>query len=416
MSTELLQKNIIRDDWVNTEAWRCLSCFDPPCQKACPASIPIPEFIYSITTGNINRAAVLVQEANPMASICGAVCPQEIFCQSACTRGKIDGSVEIKNLHSFATRLNVKSETGVINQKYKIAIIGAGPAGLSAAITLAKEGYAVTIFEKNAKAGGVPGVSIPSFRLSDDAIKHDINYAIGFAIELKLNHQVDEPLELLNEYNAVLIASGLEIIRRLDVPGEDLPDMTDAITFLSQVRSGKIKELNGKRVAVIGGGNVSLDVASTAASLGASEVRLLYRRSPVEMKVWRSELLEAQERGIIFEFLTAPVGIMGDGGSIEAVNCIKMQLDERLDSSGRRTVEPILGSEFMQHADLVITAVGLLSEFMKDITINPDLSTSIPGLYAAGDWAKGEGTIVEAVRDGKLAANSIINYLKDKSK
>jgi dihydropyrimidine dehydrogenase (NAD+) subunit PreT len=416
MISSHLQKNKINDDWVSAEARRCLRCFDPPCQKACPASIPIPEFIYSITTGNFNRAANLVQEANPMAAICGAVCPQEIFCQNVCTRGKTDRPVEIRNLHSFATCRDMKPEFDIVNRKNKIAIIGAGPAGLAAGITLAKAGCAVTIFEKSARAGGVPGNSIPIFRLGDEAINHDISFAAGFGIEFQFNNPVDDPAELLKDFSAVLIASGLETSRRLDIRGEDLPDMIDAISFLSQARSGKIKELSGKQVAVIGGGNVSLDVASTAANLGASEVRLYYRRSPKEMKVWRSELQEAQERGVIFEFLTAPVGIMGDGASIEALNCIKMQLDERRDSSGRRTVEPILGSEYMQHADLVITAVGLLSNYMKDVTINPDLSTSIPGLFAAGDWANGEGTIVEAVRDGKLAAGSVINYLKDKTK
>ena len=416
ISTAENNKSAIRSDWVATEAIRCLNCFDPPCQKACPAAIPIPEFIYSIKSGNLRYAAKLVREANPVVAICGAVCPEEIFCQSACTRSKIDRAINIRELHGFAstheTVLKNKSESGAS----KIAIIGAGPAGLSAATKLADAGYKITIFDKHSHIGGVPNSSIPKFRLSDEIIGLDIGYAENLGIEIKLNNAIDDPSILLNDFDAVLIAAGLNLNRRPDIKGEMLPEVTDAITFLEQARSGKIKELNDKRVAVIGGGNVSLDVAATAASLGASETRLYYRRGPAEMKVWRSELAEAQKRGIIIEYLTAPVEIMGEGGEIEAVQCARVELDSRCDSSGRRIPRLIRGSEFMTHADLVITAIGLSSDFAEDIKANSDLSTNVPGIFAAGDWARGEGTIVEAVRDGKFAAQSIINYLKEKSK
>jgi NADPH-dependent glutamate synthase beta subunit-like oxidoreductase len=403
-----------RDEWVRTEAQRCLSCFDPPCQKACPAGIPIPEFIRSIISGNFYRASLLVREANPMAVICGAVCPQEVFCQSACTRGNIDEPIKIRNLHSFASGNEGKSEVTTTVQKGKVAIIGAGPAGLSAAIKLFRAGFQVTVFDKDSNAGGVPGASIPDFRLSVDQINRDLSYAASFGIEFKLGQEIDNPQSLLKEFDAVLIAAGLEIGNRLEIPGEHLPDVIDAISFLRKARLGIIKDVAGKRVVVVGGGNVSLDVASTAANLGASEVRLLYRRGPAEMKVWRSELKEAQKRGIIIEYLIAPVEIMGEGGNIEAVNCARIQLDDKCDSSGRRIPRQIRGSEFMMMTDLIITAVGLSSDYMRDIEIKSDLSTSIPRIFAAGDWARGEGTIVEAVRDGKAAAAAIISYLEAK--
>jgi NADPH-dependent glutamate synthase beta subunit-like oxidoreductase len=409
------KKEKLRDDWVMAEAERCLGCFDPPCQNACPASIPIPEFIRSIVSGNHRNAAGLVRQANPMVATCGEVCPEEVFCQSACTRNKIDKPIKIRELHSFATKHEILPQFKHSTSKSKIAIIGAGPAGISCAVKLADAGYSVTVFDQVAQAGGVPNASIPEFRLTESIIDVDIKSAKNRGIEFQLSRRVDEPSELLKEFASVFVGAGLHKNRKLSIPGEELPQVIDALTFLEQARVGKLAALDGKQVIVIGGGNVSLDVAATAASLKAAEVHLLYRRGPKEIKVWQTELEEAQHRGVIIDYLIAPVEFIADQGKLKAVKCTRMRLGQKLDSSGRRVSTPLEHSEFILSADLVVAAVGLSSDYLKGITVNADLSTSLPSVFAGGDWAKGEGTIVEAVRDGKAAANSIIAYLKGKA-
>ncbi len=408
----LIDGNLLGDDWAFSEAQRCLTCYDPPCQKACPALIPIPEFIRSINSGNMRRAAGLVRQANPMAAICGAVCPQEVFCQNACTRGKIDRPLAIRNLHGFASKHEVRANPKSGDKEKRVAIIGAGPAGLTCAIMLDEADYSVAVFETSKQIGGIPNSSIPKFRLPEDVIKKDMDYLRNCDIDLITNYPIEDPKSLLEGFDAVFIAGGLRQSMRLNIPGEDSAEVIDSISFLEKARSGEFARLGGKKVIVVGGGNVSLDVASTACELGASETRLLYRRGPQEMKVWHSELEEARERGVIIDYLVTPIEIISEKGALREVKCIRMKLGQDLDSSKRRIPAPIPKSEFTIPADLVIVAVGLTSNFMKDVKVNSDLSTSIPGIFAGGDWARGEGTIVEAVRDGKAAANAIINYLE----
>jgi NADPH-dependent glutamate synthase beta subunit-like oxidoreductase len=402
------------DDWVLSEARRCLACFDPPCQEACPAAIPIPEFIRSINSGNLPQAASLVRQANPMAAICGAVCPQEVYCQNACTRGKIDRPLAIRNLHGFATKYEILGDFESGGKNKRIAIIGAGPAGLSCAVKLDEANYNVAVFESKKEIGGIPNFSIPKFRLPDQIIKIDLDYVSNYDIDLISNYPIVDPQSLLDGFDAVFIASGLHQCRRLDIRGENSPEVTDALSFLEKARSGEFGRLEGRRVVIVGGGNVSLDVAATACELGALETRLLYRRGPQEMKVWRSEIEEAQQRGVIIEYLVTPIEIVSEKGVLKSVKCMRMKLGDDLDSSKRKISVPIPHSEFAIPADLVIVAVGLTSNFGKQIRVNSDLSTSIPGIFAGGDWARGEGTIVEAVRDGKAAADSIIKYLGGK--
>ncbi|MCP4583622.1 MAG: FAD-dependent oxidoreductase [candidate division Zixibacteria bacterium] len=398
------------------EAERCLSCYDPPCRKSCPASIPIPDFIRSIRSGNIQYAAKLIREANPLAAVCGTVCPEEIFCQNRCTRKSIDEPIKIRELHSYATQFEVEYSMIEYPVESRIAIIGSGPAGLTCAIKLAEKGLGAVIFEQSDQPGGVPASSIPQFRLSDDVINSDLDYAKGLGVEFKLSAKIDNPQVLLNDYNAVFIATGLPQGRTVNIPGENLPEVMTALSFLEEARLGKCEFLKSKKVIIIGGGNVSLDVAAAAANEGASEVHLVYRRGPIEMKVWKSELEEAQNRGVIIDFLTSPVEYKAESGKLSSVTCIRTQLTEKLDSSGRRIPETIPGTEFSIPADLAITAIGLTSDYMKEIKVNSDLSTSVAGIFAGGDWARGEGTIVESVRDGKLAADSITTYVKDKQR
>jgi glutamate synthase (NADPH/NADH) small chain len=408
--------NKSKDDWVLPEANRCLGCFDPPCQKACPASIPIPSFIRAIKSGNAKYAAALVREANPMIATCGAVCPEEVFCQTQCTRAQIDKPIKIRELHSYATCFEHDTVSAIISQTGKAAIIGSGPAGISCAVKLARAGFLVTIYEQSDHPGGVPNSSIPKFRIENETIEIDIEYARKQGVKVLLGSAVDNPSALLKQFDAVFMATGLPDNRNLNIPGENLPQVMAALSFLEKARSGLAEPLIGKRVVVIGGGNVSLDVAASAAALEAAEVRLLYRRSPKEIKVWKSELGEAQHRGVMIDYLTSPIEFVAEGQKLRGVKCIRMRLSDELDSGGRRIPQAIAGSEFTIPADLVITAVGLDSSYQKNTRIEAGFSTSIGGVFAGGDWARGEGTIVEAVRDGKLAAQAIIDYVKAKRK
>jgi NADPH-dependent glutamate synthase beta subunit-like oxidoreductase len=420
MQTKIIEKNsgVLKDEitWVSVEANRCLNCYDPPCRQNCPADIPIPNFIRSILSGNIKYSAKLIRDANPMASICGAVCPEEVFCQSQCTRNKIDSPVNIRELHNYATKHETGISVGNNKIQNKVAIVGSGPAGLSCAVKLAKSGIKSLIYEKAEHAGGVPSNSIPLFRLSNDEINSDVNHAQKLGVEFVFNTMIDDSVKLLKNHDAVFIATGLPVNKKINIPGIDLPQITSALPFLEKTRAGKPPNIIGKKVVIIGGGNVSLDVAAAASEIGASEVNLLYRRGPEEMKVWRSELNEAQKRGVIIQFLVSPIEYIGSTGKLTAVKCARMRLTNQIDSSGRRIPEPVSHAEFEIPADIVIEAVGLSSDYGNDISINPDLTTSIDGVFAGGDWARGEGTIVEAVRDGKLAAGKIIAYLKEKNK
>ena len=401
-------------NWIADEAKRCLSCFEPPCQSSCPAGIPIPDFIRSLNSGNIISSARLIRNANPLASICGVVCPEEVFCQSNCTRSKIDASIKIRELHSYVTGYEAENESVSTSSKNKVAIIGSGPAGLSCAITLALHSVQAIIYEKSDHIGGVPSSSIPDFRLSDETITTDIEYARKLGVEFKLNIDIDDPKVLLKNHQSVLIAAGLAKGITAKIPGSDSNGVLSALSFLERARSGNHYDIKNKRVIIIGGGNVSLDVAAVAMETGAAEVHLLYRRGPAEMKVWQTELDEAQRRGVVIDYLTTPVEYVAKANKLHAVRCIRTRLIEKRDSSGRRMVEQVPGSEFSIPVDFVIEAIGLTSDYSRDIKINADLSTPVDGIFAGGDWARGEGTIVEAVRDGKNAAHRIISYMKDK--
>jgi glutamate synthase (NADPH/NADH) small chain len=404
------------DDWVLAEADRCLGCFEPPCQKACPASIPIPGFIRAINSGNLQYAAQLVRQSNPMVATCGVVCPEEVFCQTQCTRGKIDQPIKIRELHGYATKFEKPIGKSKTNGQGRVAIVGSGPAGISCAVELARAGIPSIIYEQSDHPGGVPNSSIPEFRIAKTTVDEDIEYARNLGIKILQGSTVENPAGLLKQFDAVFVATGLAKNKILNIPGESLPGVITALPFLEKARAGIAEALTDKRVAVIGGGNVSLDVAATASALGAAEVHLVYRRSPKEIKVWQSELAEAQHRGVMIDYLSAPVEFVADGRALYGVKCIRMRLTDEVDSSGRKVPKEIGGTEFVLPADLAIIAVGLGSSYLPEVKANPDLSTSMKGVFAGGDWARGEGTIVEAARDGKLAAQAIINYLKDKLK
>ncbi len=410
------------------ESERCLQCFDAPCTEACPTHIDIPKFIRMIRSGNIIGAAEVVKTSNALANTCGKVCPQEVFCQSVCTRAKQDAAIHIREMHSFATQL--ESENGFSKTKFfpaidgSVAVVGAGPAGLSCAFELAKLGYKVEVFDKDG-IGGVPRNSIPSFRLPELVLDSDTRFLSRY---FKLKKEVVNGRmfdEIRHKYRAVFIALGLGRDRPVGIPGERIKGVFPVLQFLHKAKSQPASMAIGKRVVVVGGGNVSLDAASTARRLGAESVVLIYRRGEQEMRVWKAELSEARRQGVEIHFLTTPVSIVGTS-QVTGVMCRRTQLSTKTDTSGRRIPVEMKGSDFVIDADAVIIAIGQtvdaewLDGFEKKengyVKVNKSYHTSIAGVFAGGDMIAGEGTIVQAVAQGKGAARAMHEYLSKKQR
>jgi glutamate synthase (NADPH/NADH) small chain len=368
-------------------------------------------------------AAERIRSANALASTCGAICPEEVFCQSVCTRGKQDGPVTIRELHGFATReqqrrralhTELPSHTGG-----KIAVIGAGPAGLACAFALARSGHRVEVFDRQLP-GGVPRASIPGFRLPGADLDDDLAFlAPHFTF---VGQEIDAAglRRLRDTSDAVFIAVGLGADRSLNIPGAKLAGVHAVLDFLETAKRKRDMPPPGDRVVIVGGGNVSLDAAATAKRLGSSEVTLIYRRSEPEMRVWKGELEEARRQGVHITFLTTPVEILGTA-RVEGVRCRRTRLSHRRDPDGRRIPEEIPRSEFTMDADSVIVAIGQspAAEFLPLLERTPrgyvsvDIAyqTSIPSVFAGGDVIGGEGTIVQSVAQGTLAAQSIHRHV-----
>jgi dihydropyrimidine dehydrogenase (NAD+) subunit PreT len=405
------------------EAERCLQCHDAPCTAACPAHIDVPGFIRSIRSGNVSGAAETVRSANALANVCGAVCPQEIFCQAVCTRAKQDEPVAIRELHGFATR--EQTRRGFLHPHIspepggRVAVIGAGPAGLACAFHLATLGHRVALYDRQAP-GGVPRTSIPAFRLRADELQGDVAFLSRFVDFTGEHVDTRSITRLREEHDALFVAVGLGADKPLGLPGENLPGVEPVLQFLERAKANPDTPSPGTRVIVVGGGNVSLDAAATAKRLGASEVALIYRRGEQEMRVWTSELNEARRQGVQIAFLTTPVEIAGTA-RVTGVRCRRTRLSEKLDADGRRIPTDIPGSEFTMEADAVIVAIGQTpaADFMQLFTRTPrgyisvdaEFHTSLPSVFAGGDVTGGEGTIVQSVAQGKQAAQSIHRHI-----
>lgn len=405
------------------EAERCLYCYDAPCSEACPAHIDIPEFIAMIRSANVIGASEVVKTANGFANVCGKICPEEIYCQSVCNRGSIDSPIMIRELHLFATREDaLRGQEGVeFSQKIpnKVAVVGGGPAGLSCAFELTLMGYSVTLYEAD-KLGGIPHSAIPPYRLPKEILDDDLELLSGkITVTHRKMHRPD--LEHIRKrFDAVFLAVGLGKDRPIGLKGETLRGVYPVLKFLEHAKHKSNRLPIGKRVVVIGGGNVSLDAAATAKRHGASEVILLYRRSESEMKVWKSELEEARMQGIQILFLTVPVRIVGNG-SVKEIVCRKTRLSNKKDSSGRRIPIELEGSDFTIRTSSVITAIGqvLESEFGSRlattsrgfIAVDRKFCTSLKGVFAGGDAISGEGTVVQSVAHGREAARAIHAFL-----
>lgn len=406
-----------------------------PCTFACPLGVNAHAYVVLIAQGRYAEALEVERRLNPFPAICGRICPHP--CEMECSRKDLDEAISIAGLKRFladweAANPDKKSPTPQIKEQRseKIAVIGSGPAGLMAARDLALKGYKVTIFESQPEAGGMLRYGIPAYRLPKDIIKQEIQTSVlDLGVELKTNTVLgkDFTLDDLKKqgYKATFIAIGAWEGLKLNIPGEsEFRGVTDAVTFLKNLNLGKPHDVKGKKVAVIGGGNVAVDAARSAWRLGASEVNLVYRRSRVEMPANPWEIEETIHEGVKITFLAAPTKVLGESGKVTRLECIKMELSEP-DASGRRRPTPVKGSEFVIPVDIIIPAISQQPDKNTLAAANTKttqwgllevdgitLETTMPGVFAGGDAVSGPATAVEAIEAGQRAAVSIDRYLK----
>jgi glutamate synthase (NADPH/NADH) small chain len=427
------------------EAERCLQCPKPRCVQGCPVEVPIPEFIKLIKDKDYKAASLKIKEKNSLPAVCGRVCPQENQCQKTCVLGKIGDPISIGRLERFASdyelnqgvtipKLKAASVTG------KVAIVGSGPAGLTVAADLVKMGHKVVMFESLHLAGGVLMYGIPEFRLPKEIVQAEVNYIKQLGVDVKTNYTIGRIFTIdelfADGFDAVFVGSGAGLPRFMRIPGENLGGVYSANEYLIRVNLMKgylFPEYDtpiriGKKVAVIGGGNVAMDSARCSLRLGADEVYIVYRRSKEELPARAEEVENAEEEGIIFRLLNNPTQFIGDeSGWVKGMECIKMKLGEP-DASGRRRPIPIEGSEFIMDVDTVIIAIGqtpnpliqrttegLETTKWGTIIVNEENgATTKDGVFAGGDVVSGAATVISAMGAGKRAARGIHDYIQKK--
>ncbi len=426
------------------EAERCLNCKNAQCVKGCPVAIDIPGFVSQIKEGNFEEAYQVISESSALPAVCGRVCPQESQCEGKCIRGIKGEPVSIGKLERFtadwAREHGIKPQPATEKKNHKVAVIGSGPAGLTCAGDLAKMGYDVTIFEALHEPGGVLIYGIPEFRLpKSEVVAKEIENVKALGVKIETNVVIGKAGtidELMEEegFEAVFIGSGAGLPRFMGIPGEQANGVFSANEFLTRNNLMKAFRqeydtpiMKGKKVAVVGGGNVAMDAARTALRLGA-EVHIVYRRSESELPARVEEVHHAKEEGIIFDLLTNPTEILVDeDGWVKGMTCIRMELGEP-DESGRRSPVEIPGSEFDLELDTVIMSLGtspnpLISSTTKGLEVNrrkcivaeeENGATSKPGVFAGGDAVTGAATVILAMGAGKAAAKGIDEYLSGK--
>jgi len=402
-----------------------------PCKATCPAHISIPGFVGAIAEGRFEEGLRLIKEEMPFPGICGRICPHP--CETNCNRSRLDKPIAIEYLKRFLADVDISKESAYVpakkpKKKEKVAVIGAGPAGLTVAYYLAREGYGVTVFEKLPIAGGMLAVGIPEFRLPKNILRAEIEVIKKLGVDVICNVEIGKDLgytELQKKYQAVFIGIGCQRSLKLHIPGEDeWNGVMDGLTFLRGINLGNLPASKG-RLIIIGGGNTALDCARTAKRLEYQDVAILYRRSREEMPANPWEVEDAIAEDIDIQYLTSPVKILGENGKVSGLECMRIKLGE-LDASGRPRPVPIEGSEFMIRTDIVITALGQtpdLTFLPHELALNAAPGgliradsqtglTNVPGLFSGGDVATGPATVVEAIAFGKKAALSIDKYLK----
>ena len=434
------------------EAKRCIGCKNRPCVAACPVNIKIPEFIAKVAEGDFEGAYQIIAKDSSLPAVCGRVCPQETQCEGKCTRGIKAGceAVGIGRLERFVADWHnehaTEKPTPALFNGHKVAIVGSGPAGLTCAGDLAKLGYEVTVFEAFHVAGGVLVYGIPEFRLPKAIVQKEVDNLKALGVKIETNMVIGRVItieELKEEYGfeAVFIGSGAGLPKFMNIPGESLKGVYSANEFLTRSNLMKAYRTHshtpiqrGKCVAVVGGGNVAMDAARTAKRLGA-EVHIIYRRGEEELPARREEIEHAKEEGIVFDLLTNPTRILPTPvndprdpayGWVNGIECIRMELGEP-DESGRRSPKAVEGSEFTIPVDCVIMSLGTSpNPLIKDTTpgletlrrgeiaVDEVGKTSIDGVYCGGDAATGAATVIKAMGAGKVAAQAIDEYIKNK--
>ena len=432
------------EDMAINEAKRCLGCRNKPCVHGCPVGIDIPGFTAEVAKGDFEAAYQVIAQSSALPAVCGRVCPQENQCEGKCTRGIKGEPVAIGRLERFVADWHREhnNEPPVVPpfNGHKVAVIGAGPAGLTAAGDLAKLGYKVTVFEALHVAGGVLMYGIPEFRLPKAIVQNEIEGLKKMGVEFQCNMVIGKVLtidELMHDYGfeAVFVGSGAGLPRFMNIPGESLNGVYSANEFLT--RSNLMKAYRpdsktpisvGKSVAIVGGGNVAMDAARSAKRLGAENVYIVYRRGMAELPARHEEVEHAEEEGIIFKTLCNPTSIVGDeNGWVKGMNCVEMELGEP-DASGRR--RPIVkeGSDFELPVETVIMSLGTspnplirsttpgleTNKWGCIVTNGDDGLTSREGVYAGGDAVTGAATVILAMGAGKAAAKAINEYIQNK--
>ena len=413
------------------EASRCLFCYDAPCTKSCPTGIDVPKFIKQIVTDNVKGSAHTIFSSNIMGAGCSKVCPVEKLCEGSCVFNLLnEPPIPIAKLQRYSTEMAMKENWRLFERKpsvgKRVAVVGAGPAGLSCAHVLSREGIDVTVFEKESKGGGLMTYGIAAYKVTPQFCEDEVNYITSIGgIEIKYNQELGKDFslaELKRNYDAVYLGIGVGEARQLNIPGEKLEGVVDAIKFIYDIRANGYPTVPvGDKVAVIGMGMTAIDAATQAKRLGAKEVTMVYRRTEAEKPCTQHELDIARLDGCEVIWLAAPQKIKGSQGKVKQLVCGVMKLGEP-DASGRRS--PVdTGETFTLEVDMVIKAAGqtpfekLVKKFKLDnkngkIVINENCATNIKGVFAGGDAVNGGKEVVDAVQAGKDGAKAIINYFK----
>lgn len=411
------------------EANRCLYCYDAPCTKLCPTHIDVPKFIKQIANENAKGSARTILESNIMGAGCSRVCPVEKLCEGACVYNLLEERpIEIARLQRYSTDTAMANHWKLFERKTdigkKVAVVGAGPAGLSAAFYLSKEGVEVTIFEKEQKGGGLMAYGIAAYKVTPGFCEEEVNFIISIGgIEISYGSELGKNIsldELRKKFDATFLGFGVGTTRKLGIPGEKLEGVIDAISFIYELRTTGLDSIKvGDKVAVIGMGMTAIDAATQAKRLGAKEVTMLYRRTKDEMPCTQHELDIALLDGCKIIWLAAPKELIGENGKLKQIVCNKMALGNP-DADGRRT--PVeTGETFSLDVDMVIKATGQMpyetlvsgmhiAHQAGKIGIDEKFQTNIPGVFAGGDAVNGGKEVVDAVQAGKEAAKSILNF------